>query len=153
MSSIHFRKLAAIAALAAGCLGAQTVLVTVQAGSSKVLVNGTAQVSAAITAIDGTPLDPGSLTWTSSDAKIAIVSGTGMVTGLTPGDAQIGVTDANTGASAWTMLHVVPASMSLQVGAATLAAGDTAQLSASAADAAGKPIPGLRFQVIHAVHQ
>ena len=68
------------------------------------------------------------------------------MTGLTPGDAQIGVTDSNTGMAAWTLVHVVPASMSLQISAATLAAGDTAQLSASALDADGKPIPGLRFQ-------
>ncbi len=146
MSSTRFSKLATIAALAAGCLAAQNVVVTVQAGSSRVLVNGTAQLDAAITAIDGTPLDPRSLTWSSSDSSIASVSAAGMVTGLAPGDAQIGVTDSNTGTAAWTMLHVVPSSMSLQVSAPTLAAGDTAQLSASALDAAGKPIPGLRFQ-------
>jgi Bacterial Ig-like domain (group 2) len=146
MSSIPFSKLAAIAALAASCLGAQSAVVTVQASSSKVLVNGTAQVGASITAIDGTPLDSGSLTWASSDSTIATVSAAGLVTGLTPGDAQIGVTDSNTGMAAWTLLHVVPASMSLQMSAATLAAGDTAQLSASALDAGGKTIPGLRFQ-------
>src|ERR1035438_9023792 len=51
-------ELAALAALAAGCLAAQSVVVTVQAVSPKVLVHGTARVGAAITAIDGTPLDP-----------------------------------------------------------------------------------------------
>jgi hypothetical protein len=146
MSSIPFSKLAAIAALAAGCLAAQSVVVTVQAGSPKVLVNGTTQVGAAITAIDGTPLDPSTLTWASSDSTIATVSAAGLVTGLAPGDAQIGVTDGNTGTAAWTLLHVVPASLSLQLSAATLSAGDSAQLSASALDAAGKTIPGLRFQ-------
>ena len=146
MSSTRFSKLATIAALAAGCLTAQNVVVTVQAGSSRVLVNGTAQVDAAITAIDGTPLDPRSLTWSSSDAGIASVSAAGLVTGLAPGDAQIGVTDSNTGTAAWTMLHIVPSSMSLQVSSPTLAVGDAAQLSASALDANGKAITGLRFQ-------
>jgi uncharacterized protein YjdB len=118
----------------------------VQAVSPKVLVNGTARVGAAITAIDGTPLDPSTLTWASSDSTIATVSAAGLVTGRAPGDAQIGVTDSTTGTTASTLLHVVPASMSLQLSTATLAAGDTAQLSASALDAAGKAIPSLRFQ-------
>ena len=139
-------KLAVFAVLAAGCLAAQSVVVTVQAVSPKVLVNGTARVGAAITAIDGTPLDPSTLTWASSDSTIATVSAAGLVTGRAPGDAQIGVTDSTTGTTASTLLHVVPASMSLQLSTATLAAGDTAQLSASALDAAGKAIPSLRFQ-------
>ena len=46
MSSTRFSKLATIAALAAGCLAAQNVVVTVQASSSNVLVNGNAQVDA-----------------------------------------------------------------------------------------------------------
>src|ERR1017187_6411294 len=64
-------KLAVLAALAAGCLAAQSVVVTVQAVSPKVLVHGTGRVGAAITAIDGTPLDPSTLTWASSDSTIA----------------------------------------------------------------------------------
>ena len=147
MSSIRYIRLAAIVALAAGGLHAQSVLVSVQAASSKVLVNGTAQVSAAITAIDGTPLDSGTLAWSSSDSTIANVSATGLVTGLTPGDVQIGVTDANTGVAASLQLHVAaPSSLTLQVSTTAFAVGGTAQLTPSALDAAGKAIPNLRFQ-------
>src|SRR5690348_9383243 len=146
MSSIRFRRLAAIMALTAGWLAGQGVMVNVQTASSKVLVNGSVQVGATITALDGTPLDPGSLAWSTSDSRIAAVTATGLVTGLAPGDAQVGVTDSNTGTAAFTMLHVVPASMSLQISTPAIAAGDTAQLSVSALDAGGKAIPGLRFQ-------
>ena len=146
MSSIPFLRLTTIAAFAAGCLAAQSVVVTVQSSSPNVLVNGTAQVGASITALDGTPLDQASLSWSSSDSTVATVSAAGLVTGIAPGDARIGVTDANTGIAASTMLHVVPASLALQISAAALVVGDTAQLSASAVDAAGKIIPGLRFQ-------
>ena len=146
MSSTRYIRLAAIVALAAGGLHAQSVLVSVQAASSKVLVNGTAQVSAAITAIDGTPLDSGTLAWSSSDSTITNVSATGLVTGLTPGDVQIGVTDSNTGVAASLQLHVVPSSLTLQVSTTAFAVGGTAQLTPSALDAAGKAIPNLRFQ-------
>src|SRR5437016_5480507 len=146
MSSTRFSRLAAICALTAAGMAAQSVVVTVRATSSKVLVAGSMRVGAAITALDGTPLDPASLTWASSDSNIAAVSSSGMVTGVMPGDAQIGVTDSNTGAAAWTMVHVVPASISLQISAASIAAGETAQLTASALDGVGKAIPGLRFQ-------
>jgi hypothetical protein len=146
MNSIPFSKLAAIAALTAGCAAAQSVIVSVQTASSRVLVNGNIQAGATIMALDGTPLDPGSLVWSTSDSKIASVSSSGMVTGLAPGDAQIVVSDTNSGATASTMLHVVPSSISLQLNTPVIAAGDTAQLSASALDAAGKAIAGLRFQ-------
>src|SRR5438132_10106345 len=146
MSSTRFSRLAAICALPASCLSAQSVFVTVRAASSKVLVNGNMQAGAAITAIDGTPLDPASLTWASSDSNIAAVSSTGMISGVMPGDARIGVTDSTTGVAAWTLIHVVPASISLQISAASIAAGETAQLTPSAVDGAGKTIPGLRFQ-------
>src|SRR5689334_278324 len=102
MSSIPFRRLAAIVALSAGSLAGQSVMVSVQAASSKVLVNSSLQVGATITALDGTPLDPGSLSWSTSDSKIAAVTSAGLVTGLAPGDAQISVTDSNTGTAAWT---------------------------------------------------
>jgi Bacterial Ig-like domain (group 2) len=146
MSSTRSLNLAAIAALTAACIQAQSVVVSVQAASSQVLVNATTQVAAAISAIDGTPLDPSTLAWNSSDSTIATVSSTGVVTGLAPGDAQIGVTDSNSGATASVMLHVVPASMTLKASAPTLFAGDTVQLTPSALDVAGKPIPNLHFQ-------
>jgi hypothetical protein len=146
MSSTRYIKFAAIVALAARWIHAQSVVVSVQAASSKVLVNSTAQVTAAITAIDGTPLDSGTLAWNSSDSTIANVSSTGLVTGLAPGDAQIGVTDSATGVAASILLHVVPASLTLQVSSTSFAVGGTAQLTPSALDAAGKAIPNLRFQ-------
>jgi hypothetical protein len=145
MNSTRSSRLAAIFLLAASTVAAQNVLVTVRAPSSKVLVNGSVRLSAAITAIDGTPLDSGSLAWSSSDSSIASVSSTGMVAGVMPGDAQISVTDSGTGTAASTLVHVVPASLSLQISAPSIATGDTAQLTASAIDGAGKTIPGLRF--------
>jgi hypothetical protein len=147
MSATPFTRLIAITALTAAAAAAQgNVLVTVQPPSSKLLVSGSMQVAGFITTIDGTPLDAGSLTWSSSDSTVASVSSSGMVTGLMPGDVQISVTDSNTSVAASTIVHVVPASLSLQVSVPTITAGDTAQLSASALDAAGHAISGLRFQ-------
>ena len=116
-----------------------------QAPTTKVMVNGSAQLSATITNQNGSPVDASGLAWSSSDDKIATVSGSGMVAGLAPGDAVIRVSDAKSGAAVSKILHVVPASISIQVTPSTFAAGETAQATAAALDAAGKPIPGVRF--------
>ena len=71
MNSIPFSKLGAIAMLAAAGLPAQGVLISLQSASPKLVVHATAQVAAAITAMDGTPLDAASLVWASSDSSIA----------------------------------------------------------------------------------
>jgi len=96
--------------MACAALRAQDVYVSVQANGSKVMVKGRMQLSATITDINGTPLDPGTLSWSSSDNALASVNDSGMVTGLLPGTVRVGVTDRNTGAVASTVLHIVPAS-------------------------------------------
>src|SRR5262245_1021575 len=135
----------ALCALAAPPVQAQDVLLTIQAPTTKVMVNGSTQLSATITNQNGSPVDASGLAWSSSDDKIVTVSGSGMVAGLAPGDAVIRVSDAKSGAAVSKILHVVPASISIQVTPSAFAAGETAQATAAALDAAGKPIPGVRF--------
>jgi hypothetical protein len=147
MSSTRFSSWAlALCALAVPAVQAQDALVTLQAASSKVLVNGSAQASAAVTNQNGSPLDASGLAWSSSDEKIATVSNSGLIAGLAPGDAVIRVKDARSGADVSKVFHIVPASMSIQVTPPTFAVGETASIAVSALDAAGKAIPGLRFQ-------
>src|SRR5262249_57651956 len=122
MSSTRLSSLGLLCALAAPPVRAQDVLLTMQAPTSKVMVNGSAQLSATITNQNGSPVDASGLAWSSSDDKIATVSGPGLVAGLAPGDAVIRVSDANSGAAVSKILHVVPASISIQVTPSTFAA-------------------------------
>src|SRR5215468_5201666 len=94
MSSTRLSEWAlALCALAAPPVRAQDVLLTMQTPTTKVMVNGSAQLSATITNQNGSPVDASGLAWSSSDDKIATVSGSGLVAGLAPGDAMIRVSD------------------------------------------------------------
>ena len=151
MSSIRFHStrpaLVLLAlALVASRVHAQTAVVTVTSPSPKVTVSAQMHLSASITDVAGTPLDASGLAWTTSDPTIASVSAAGMVRGLFPGDVSVTATDASTGAAGSTLLHITPASMSIQASPAVLHVGESGQLTATAFDATGKPVPGVTFQ-------
>jgi hypothetical protein len=125
---------------------AQNAYVGVSTPSSRVIVNAQVQLNFAFTDIAGTPLDPSTLTWATSDPTVAKVDGQGLVTGIAPGDVSIALSDSNSGASATQTLHIVPGSFRLQATPQQIHAGQTLQLAAAALDAAGNTIPGLKYQ-------
>lgn len=125
---------------------AQNAYVTIAAPSGKVLVNGQMQLSAQITDLAGTPLDPSGLQWAVSDNTLATIAPDGTLNGIFPGDISITATDSNTGAFASIPVHVVPSSISIQSTLQQIHVGDSAQLSAVAFDAASKAISGVQFQ-------
>ena len=160
MSSIQYRKngdrmrgewrsaLRVLTALAALCgpAAAQNAVVTISGPPGNVLVHGSAQFAAAVTDAAGTPLDGSGLSWATSDSTVATIAASGMILGVAPGDVMVTASDANTGASASQVLHVVPASLTIQALSVPVHVGDSLKLSAAAMDAAGKPIPGIAFQ-------
>lgn len=125
---------------------AQTAVVSISAPSSKVVVNSQLTLAVAFTDIAGTPLDGSSIQWTSSDSTIASVSATGTVQGVALGDVSVTATDPNTGAAGSKLLHIVPGSIVVQASPSQIHVGDSAQLSATALDAAGNPVSGVQYQ-------
>jgi hypothetical protein len=134
------------AALSVVAAFAQNGYLTITSPSAKVMVNGQMQLSAAITDLNGTPLDLSGLTWTVSDATVATIAADGTLKGLFPGDVTITASDSNTGATATVPLHIIPLSIAIQAITIPFHVGDTMQLSATAFDAANKIIPGLQFE-------
>ena len=125
---------------------AQTAFVSLSSPARTVLVGGQIQLSAGITDVAGTPLDPSGLAWSSSDATIGAVTGAGVVRGILPGHLTVTASDATSGASAAVILHVVPLALTLQPASLEIAAGSTVLVQAQATDANGAAIPGVKFQ-------
>jgi hypothetical protein len=130
------------------CAGAhaQGAYITLTAPSQTVQVSASTQVAASVADIAGTPLDSSGLSWSTSDSTLATVSSSGTVQGVAPGDVTITVSDSNSGASAAMLLHVIPGSLTLQTSSSQIHVGDSAKLTATALDAAGKTIAGVQFQ-------
>jgi hypothetical protein len=138
--------LVVLAACAVCAAHAQTAFVSLSSPARTVLVGGRIQLSASLTDLYGTPLDPSTLAWSASDSTIGSVTGAGVVRGVLPGDLTVTAADATSGASAAMLLHVVPLGLAVQPPSLEIAAGATAQVQAQATDANGAPIPAVKFQ-------
>lgn len=115
--------------------------VTVSPASQSVTVGGTAQFQATVLGASGQPLAGRTVTWKSSDESIAKVDATGRVTGIAPGAAAITASSESRSASAAVSVSSIPvAGVAVAPGSASLAVGQTTQLTASVTDAAGAPL-------------
>lgn len=65
-----------------------------------ILEGGTAQLTATVFAADGSEIVSAAIVWSTSNAEIAEVSSTGLVTGISPGAAQITARALSGGAEA-----------------------------------------------------
>jgi uncharacterized protein YjdB len=105
----------------------------------------TVQLSATTKAADGSTLTGRALTWASSNAKVATVSSSGLLTGVGAGTAAISAMSegqADT-ASAEVAPSIVPvASVVMNDGADTLTVGESKQLVATPKDAQGNALTG-----------
>ena len=83
--------------------------VTVGAASTTVAVGDSVQLQAVVRDADGNTLEDRTVTWASANTAVATVSGAGMVTGVSAGEAEISATvDTVTGTLAITVSATEP---------------------------------------------
>lgn len=104
-------------------------------------VGGTAALEVVVRDADGQPLPTGDVYWSTSNANVAKVTTSGVVTALALGSATIAATVQ--GRSATAVLTVAPrpvSSVRITPSALTLDVGKSATLAATALDATGTPL-------------
>ena len=117
--------------------------VVVQPAHDTLNVAGTAQLTAVTLDSIGGVLTGRVVTWSSSDATTASVSGTGLVTALKVGSATITATsEGKSGNSAITVLQVPVATVTVTPPSATILVGNTAAFTAVTKDAQGNVLTG-----------
>ena len=137
---------ARIAVSADGRSATATVTVVARAVASvqlaptapSLLVGGFLQLRALPVDDAGVSLTDRQLFWVSSDARVAVVDITGVVSGLAPGVATITVTSELRSASVGVSVSLVPvANVQISPSSDSITVGQTTQLSAVARDSAG----------------
>ena len=118
--------------------------VTVSSPSAFVSVGGTTALTATLRDVAGTVLTGRLIAWSTSNAALASVSATGVVTGLAPG-GPVTITAASEGRSGTAVLSVlqVPvATVTVTATSATVVRGTTTSLTAVTRDSAGTVLTG-----------
>src|SRR6266480_1361381 len=122
---------------------AAVVSVDLTPPSATVQVGQTVQLTAIPRDANGNALSDRTVTWTSSNTSAAIVSPTGLVTGVVAGSAAITATsEGKSGTASITVTNVPVASVDVTPPTATVQAGQTVQLSATPKDINGLPLSG-----------
>jgi len=117
--------------------------VTVSPAAASVTVGATTQLTATPKDANGTALSGRAVTWATSNAAVATVSASGLVTGVAAGSATITATsEGKSGTSAMTVTNVPVASVTVTPATANLLVGSTLQLTATLKDALGNPLSG-----------
>src|SRR5438105_3578574 len=120
--------------------GAPVAVSPVAAGLT---VGATTQLTATPEDSSGTALTGRAVTWATSNAAVATVSVSGLVTGVAAGSATITATsEGQSGTSALTVTNVPVASMTVSPATATVTIGTTTQLTATPKDANGTALSG-----------
>jgi uncharacterized protein YjdB len=117
--------------------------VTVSPLTGSLPAGGTLQLTATPKDAGGNPLSGRVVTWGSSNAAAATVNASGLVTGVAPGAATITATSEGQNATAAITVTSAPvASVTVTPATASLAAGQTVQLTADPKDANGNALSG-----------
>src|SRR2546426_892300 len=117
--------------------------VVITPGTLRVAAGSTAQLTATPQDASGAPLAGRVVTWASTNGAYATVNSSGMVTGVAIGAATItAISEGQTGAAAVIVGPVAVALVSVSPASATVAAGNTVQLSVTLQDANGNPLSG-----------
>jgi uncharacterized protein YjdB len=117
--------------------------VAVSPPAANVTVGQSVQLTATPKDASGNALTGRTVTWATSNAAVATVSGNGLVTGAAPGTATITASSEGQNGTAAVTVTVVPvASVSVSPAAATVLVGQTVQLTATPKDANGSPLTG-----------
>src|ERR1041384_3782081 len=117
--------------------------VAVSPSSATLYVGATRQLIATTNDSAGNPLTGRPVAWTTSNASIASISVSGVVTAVAPGSAVITATsEGKTGSATITVALVPVASVSVTPTTASLFVGQAVQLSAATRDSAGNVLNG-----------
>ena len=117
--------------------------VVVSPATATLTVGQTTQLSATPKDASGNPLTGRVITWATSNAAVATVSTSGLVTAVGAGSATITATSEGQSGTAAVTVSVVPvASVSVSPATASLTVGQTSQLTATPKDASGNPLTG-----------
>ncbi|PYP15633.1 MAG: hypothetical protein DMD54_11645 [Gemmatimonadetes bacterium] len=120
--------------------------VTISPASASVVVGLTAQLSATLRDANGNTVTGRTITWSSTSASVATVSGTGLVTGVAVGSASvIATSEGKADTAVVTVTSAAPppvASVTISPASASVVVGLTAQLSATLRDAGGNTLTG-----------
>jgi len=122
--------------------------VTVAPADTSIIVGTTATLVATLKDASGTVLTGRTIKWSTSDASVASVNATGVVTGVVASATAVTITATSEGQSGTASVTVKPlpvASVTVMPAAPVILAGDSVQLTATAFDADSKPLPGLTF--------
>jgi hypothetical protein len=111
--------------------------------TASVVANATFQLHATTRDASGNELTGRTISWTSNNTAAATVNGSGLVTGIAPGNAVISATsEGKTGTSAITVTTVPVATVELAPSTATVNQGSSQQLSVTLRDANGAALTG-----------
>src|SRR5437867_4536154 len=117
--------------------------VTISPTAPNMYVGGAVQLTAIPKDAAGNALVGRAISWTSSNAAIATVSASGLVTGVAVGAATITATsEGQSGTAAVTVSSVPVAAVTVSPATATVFVGATTQLTATPKDAAGNVLTG-----------
>lgn len=117
--------------------------VTTTLGSSAIFVGGTTQATATLKDATGGNLVGRAVTWASSNALIASVSSTGLVTGLAVGSSTIAATSEGVAGSTTVTVSSAPvASVVVTFASSTVASGSSTQAIATLKDPNGNILTG-----------
>src|SRR5207244_4103784 len=117
--------------------------VTVSPAAASLTAGATTQLTATPKDANGAALSGRAVTWATSNAAIATVSASGLVTGVAAGSATITATsEGQSGTSAITVTNVPVASVTVSPTAAGVTVGATTQLTATPKDANGTALSG-----------
>jgi uncharacterized protein YjdB len=119
--------------------------VAVQPSSASVDVGKTVQLGAMVTDASGSMLSGRQVTWSTSDASIATVSASGLVSGVSAGSATITATSEGKSGTATITVTVPPApvaTVTVTPATASVTAGQSVQLQATLRDAANNVLTG-----------
>ncbi|MGH7624396.1 MAG: Ig-like domain-containing protein, partial [Gemmatimonadaceae bacterium] len=122
--------------------------VTVAPADTSIIVGTTATLVATLKDATGKTLTGRTIKWSSSDASVASVTATGVVTGVVASATAVTITATSEGQSGTASVTVNPLPVALVTvlpAAPIIVAGDSVQLTATGFDAGSKPIPGLTF--------
>ena len=109
----------------------------------EVEVGETASLAATVFGADGSAIDGAALTWFAPEPEVAGVDQAGQVTGVSPGEARIGVRAGNVMAFAAVVVEALPvAEIEAALPGAALLAGTSAPLRVIALDASGEVVDG-----------
>jgi uncharacterized protein YjdB len=117
--------------------------VTVSLGTSNLVVGQTTQATATPKDAQGNVLTGRPVTWSTSNAAVATVSTSGVVTAIAAGTATISATVSSVvGSAAVTVTAPVVAAVGVTVTPSSIVVGQTSQATAVVVDASGNVIPG-----------